>query len=161
VDIALFMLLAGNILSLDGSFLFIFISIFFLIFILNATLFRPINQVLDERERLSGGRLAEARQMLAQYEERLRHYEAQTRAARAASYQLLEAQRRQALNARQEILAQVKAETSAQIEAAKQEIAQQVKITRASLEHEAQALAMSISSNILQRPVTLPEGIGR
>lgn len=161
MDIALFMLLAGNILSLDGSFLFIFISIFFLIFILNATLFRPINQVLDERERLSGGRLAEARQMLAQYEERLRHYEAQTRAARAASYQLLEAQRRQALNARQEILAQVKAETSAQIEAAKQEIAQQVKITRASLEHEAQALAMSISSNILQRPVTLPEGIGR
>ncbi len=161
MDIALFMLLAGNILSLDGSFLFIFISILFLIFILNATLFRPINQVLDERERLSGGRLAEARQMLAQYEERLRHYEAQTRAARAASYQLLEAQRRQALNARQEILAQVKAETSAQIEAAKQEIAEQVKITRANLEQEARALAMSISSNILQRPVTLPEGIGR
>lgn len=161
MDVALFVLLAGNILSLDGSFLFIFISIFVLIFILNATLFRPINQVLDERERLSGGRLAEARQMLAQYEERLQYYEAQTRAARAASYQLLEAQRRQALNARQEMLAQVKAETSAQIEAAKQEIADQVKVTRASLEQEARVLAMSISSNILQRPVTLLEGIGR
>src|SRR2546427_11280183 len=88
---------ADNILSIDGSFLFIFVSVFCLIFVLNATLFRPINRVLEERERLSGGRLGEARQMMAQYEERLRRYEEQIRAARAESYQRLEAQRRQAL----------------------------------------------------------------
>ncbi len=58
---AVFMLAfqADNILSIDGSFLFIFILILCLIFVLNATLFRPINQVLEDRERLSSGRIVE------------------------------------------------------------------------------------------------------
>ena len=75
--------LAGNVLSIDGSFLFVFVSIFVLIFVLNRTLFKPINRVLDERERLGVGRLAEAQRLLAQYEERLAGYEEQLRAARA------------------------------------------------------------------------------
>ena len=50
-------LLAGSVISVDGSFLVIFISILLLVFILNRTLFAPINQVLDERERLGAGRL--------------------------------------------------------------------------------------------------------
>jgi len=158
--VSMIALQADNILSIDGSFLFIFISILCLIFVLNATLFRPINQVLDERERLSGGRLTEAQQMLAQYEERLRRYEEQIRAARAESYQRLEAQRRQALAARQEMITQAKAEAAAQIAAAKQEIAAQASAARDQLEREARALAASISSQILQRPVTTPEGIG-
>src|SRR5437016_8005632 len=97
---------ADNILSIDGSFLFIFVLILCLIFVLNATLFRPINQVLDERERLSSGRMSEAQRLLAQYDERLRRYEEQIRATRAESYQRLEARRREALASRQEALAQ-------------------------------------------------------
>jgi F-type H+-transporting ATPase subunit b len=161
-SLAVFVLVfqGDNILSIDGSFLFIFISILCLIFILNATLFRPLNQVLEERERLSGGRLTEARQMLQQYEERLRRYEEQIRAARVESHQRIEEQRRQALARRQETLAQARAETAAQITAAKQEIAVQAQIARQNLEREARAMAASISANILQRPVTTPEGIG-
>jgi F-type H+-transporting ATPase subunit b len=151
---------ADNILSIDGSFLFIFFLVFCLIFILNATLFRPINQVLDERERLSSGRMSEAQRIMAQYEERLRRYEEQVRATRAESYQRLEAQRRAALAHRQEIIAQVKAETAEQITAAKQEIAAQTSAARASLEREARTMAVSISSRILHRPITPPEGIG-
>ncbi|HYW70183.1 MAG TPA: hypothetical protein VE961_04070, partial [Pyrinomonadaceae bacterium] len=56
--------LAGSVLSIDGSFLFIFFSILLLIYVLNRTLFKPINQVLDERERLGAGRISEARRML-------------------------------------------------------------------------------------------------
>jgi F-type H+-transporting ATPase subunit b len=146
--------LAGNVLSVDGSFLFIFISIFVLIFILNRTLFRPINQVLDERERLGVGRLGEAKQMLAQYEQRLAQYEEQLRAARAEAYQHLEAQRREAQTARQETLAQVRTETAAQIADAQQAIREQTEAAKQNLQGEARAMAATISSQLLQRPVS-------
>lgn len=146
--------LAGSVLSIDGSFLFIFISILLLIFILNRTLFKPINQVLDERERLGVGRLGEARHLLIAYEQRLKRYEDQLRAARAEAYQHLESQRREAQAVRQRMIAEVKAETSAQIDAAKQEIAGQAATAKQNLENEARAMAATISSQILHRPVS-------
>lgn len=145
--------LAGNVLSIDGSFLFVFISIFVLIFLLNSTLFKPINKVLDERERLGVGRLAEAKRMLGQYEERLHRYEEQLRAARAESYQQLEARRREALAARQESMNSIKAETAAMIAEAKEEVGRQAAGARQDLEREARAMASTISSQILHRPV--------
>jgi F-type H+-transporting ATPase subunit b len=146
--------LAGNVLALDGSFLFIFISIFILIFILNRTLFKPINQVLDERERLGVGRLAEAKRMLVQYEERVNRYEEQLRAARAEAYQQQEAQRREELSARQEMIAHVKADAARQVAGAKDEMAQQADNARKSLEKEARSMAATISSQILHRQVS-------
>jgi F-type H+-transporting ATPase subunit b len=146
-------LLEGSVLSLDGSFLFIFISILLLIFILNRTLFAPINQVLDERERLGAGRINESRQLLKQYDERLHNYEAQIRQARAVAYQQLEAQRKTALAARQQLLDQVKQETAAQIALAKEDIARQSATARQKLETDARAMAAAISSQILQRPL--------
>lgn len=150
---AFLLILEGSVLSLDGSFLFIFISILLLIFILNRTLFAPINKVLDEREHLGAGRLVEAKNLLAQYDEKLRKYEEEVRQARAAAYQTLEAQRKEALAARQQLIEQVKQETLAQIASAKDEIAQQSERARQNLESEARAMAATISSQILQRPV--------
>jgi F-type H+-transporting ATPase subunit b len=146
--------LAGNVLALDGSFLFIFISIFLLIFILNRTLFKPINQVLDERERLGVGRLAEAKRMLGQYEERVNRYEEQLRAARSEAYQQQETQRREALSARQEKITQVKAEAVRQVATARDEIAGQTEKARDTLEKEARLMAYTISSQILHRQVS-------
>ncbi|MBK7601424.1 MAG: ATP synthase F0 subunit B [Acidobacteria bacterium] len=146
--------LAGSVLSIDGSFLVIFISIFILVFILNKTLFKPINKVLDERERLGAGRMTEAKQMLAQYEERLGKYEEQLRATRAEAYQYLEAQRRESVTARQDMVAEVKAETARQIVAAQEEISKQAASAKQNLESEAQAMAATISSQILNRPVS-------
>ncbi len=146
--------LAESVLSIDGSFLFVFISIFILIFILNRTLFKPINQILDERERLGVGRLGEARQMLVEYERRLKHCEDQLRAARAEAYQYLEAQRREAQAARQQMINEVKAENAAQLNAVKQEIMRQAGAAKQNLEHEARAMAATISSQILHRPIS-------
>jgi F-type H+-transporting ATPase subunit b len=153
VNPALLLILEGSVLSLDGSFLFIFISILLLIFILNRTLFAPINKVLDEREHLGAGRMVEAKNLLAQYDAKLKQYEEQVRHARAGAYQTLEAQRKEALAARQQLIEQVKQETLAQITAAKAEIAQQSERARQSLGSEARAMAATISSQILQRPV--------
>ena len=153
--------LAGSVLSIDGSFLFVFISIFCLIWILNRTLFKPINQVLDERERLGAGRLAEARRLLAEHELRLSKYEEQLRAARAEGYQALEAQRREAQAARADLVAQIKTETAGQIDTAKQEIKNQTQSAKQNLEAEAGAMAATISSQLLHRPVSAGEEANR
>ena len=147
------LILAESVLSIDGSFLFIFFSIILLIFILNHTLFKPINQILNERERLGTGRSGEARRMMGEYEERLKRYESQLREARGEAYQRLEAERRETALARQRMIAEVKAETSARIDGAKQEIAKQAAGARQNLENEARAMAGAITSQILHRPV--------
>jgi F-type H+-transporting ATPase subunit b len=146
--------LAESVLSIDGSFLFIFFSILLLIYVLNRTLFKPINQVLDERERLGAGRIGEARRMLGEYEERLKRYESRLREARGEAYQRLEVERREATLDRQRMIAEVKAETTARIDAAKDEIAEQASGAKKNLEKEARAMAATISSQILRRSVS-------
>jgi F-type H+-transporting ATPase subunit b len=146
--------LKEGVLSIDGSFLFIFFSILLLIYILNHTLFKPINRVLDERERLRAGRIGEARRMLGEYEERLKRYESRLRDARGEAYQRLEAGRREAMLERQRMIAEIKAETTARIDAAKHEIAEQAAGAKKNLEKEARAMAATISSQILRRSVS-------
>jgi len=146
--------LAESVLSIDGSFLFIFFSILLLIYVLNRTLFKPINQVLEERERLGAGRINEARRMLGEYEERLKRYESQLREARGEAYQRLEAERRDAALDRERMIAEIKAETTARIDAAKKDISEQAAGVKQNLEKEARATAATISSRILRRSVS-------
>jgi F-type H+-transporting ATPase subunit b len=153
--------LAGNVLSIDGSFLFIFISIFVLIYLLNRTLFKPINQVLEERERMGGGRLTEAKAIQARYAEQLAEYEASLRAARAESYQQLETLRREVLAARAVSMARVREELAGEVALAKQEIARQAEEARGSLGGEVRQMASSISSQILGRAVSADGAEGR
>ena len=151
------LLLAENILAIDGSFLFVFISILLLIFILNATLFRPINKVLEDREKMSGGTSHEARDLIKEYDRKVMRYEDGIRNARHEAYQYAEAQRREALADRQDLIAQAKADAATQIEAAKQEIVAQTAAARAGLEKEAMTMAAKVSASILRRPVNAPE----
>lgn len=152
---ALVILASGNsILSIDGSFLFVFVLIICLIFILNRTLFRPITNILEERERLGIGRSAEARRLLKEADERARNYEAQIRAARAAAYQQVEARRREMKIQRQNLMAAAKKDAEAQIAAARAEIVAQSNTARSTLEHDAREMAANISSQLLRRPVT-------
>lgn len=152
-------LVIASILNIDGSFLFIFVSIVCLIYILNHTLFRPINQVLEERERLGVGRSAEAKRMLHQYEERVRRYEEHIRATRAEAYQRMENRRRELLAARQQMIIKTREEVVALIAKAREEITAQTANARAQLNSEASAMALNISSQILKRPVA-SEGVG-
>ena len=151
--------LAENILAIDGSFLFVFISILLLIFILNATLFRPINKVLEEREKMSGGTSHEARDLSKEYEKKVMLYEDGIHNARYEAYQYAEAQRREVLAERQDLIAKVKTEAASHLEVAKQEIRQQAVGVRAQLDTDAQAMAVTISASILHRSVNAPEGI--
>ncbi len=158
--ICLIALAEDGILSIDGSFLFVFISIFVLILILNRTLFRPINSVLEEREQLGEGRIAEARRLLRHHDDRLRHYEEQLKAARAEANQTLESGRKQVLAARQKMIEEARAAAASKIQAARAQIAGEAETAKQGLESDAREIAASISSHILQRPVSAPGGLG-
>ena len=158
--ICLIALAEDGILTIDGSFLFVFISIFVLILILNRTLFRPINSILEEREQLGEGRIAEARRMLRHHDDRLRHYEEQLKAARAEANQTLENGRKQVLAARQKMIEEARAVASSKIQAARAQIAGEAETAKQGLESDAREIAASISSHILQRPVSAPGGLG-
>ena len=135
----------------DGT-LFIHIAIILvMIFILNRTLFRPVNRVLEEREQRTVGRSGEARGVLQRVEENLSRYERTLREARAESYRLMERQQAEATGAKQQKIGLVKQEVGDLIEGQKQEIQAQAEDARATLEGEARRVAASVSAQILGR----------
>lgn len=137
----------------DGT-LFLHIAIILvMIFVLNRTLFKPINRILEERERRTRGRSGEAHEILQRVEGSVSQYERTLREARAESYRLLEQQRAEAMSVRQQRLSGVREETEQLIEVEKNALKAQAAEARATLEGEARHMAASISSHILGRTV--------
>ncbi len=147
--------LAGNKIQLvpDGTILLHVVIIVVMVAVLSKTLFKPINRILEERERQSEGLLSEAGQMVASVEESFRKYEQALRAARAEGYSILEKQRTETVRAREKEIASTKAKLSESIEREKVEIARQVEEARRTLAVEARKLAVEIGSNVLGRPI--------
>lgn len=151
-----FVALAENSIQLvpDGT-LFLHIAIILLmVFVLNATLFKPINRILEERERRTRGRSGEAHDILQRVEEKVTRYEHALREARSEGYRLLERERAEAINERQARLSAVREEINLSIAAEKEAISGQVNEARATLEQEARRLAAEIGSQILHRPIS-------
>ena len=131
----------------DGT-LFLHIAIILLmVFILNATLFKPINRILEERERRTRGRSSEAQDILRDVENNLTSYERSVREARTEGYKLLEQERAAEMSVRQTRLSAVREDEKNGINA-------QAKEARATLEEDARRLASEISSSVLNRPVS-------
>lgn len=158
MNLATVILAGGGILSIDGSFLLIFVLVLLLIFVLNATLFKPIIQLLDERDKLGLARSGEAKKLLRDAEERARDYEAKIRAARAEAYHQVENRRRELKQKRQQMLGDVRNEVGTRITAAREEIAQQSELAQKNLAQEAQTIAAAIATQLLKRKVG-PGGI--
>lgn len=136
----------------DGT-LFLHIGIIVLmIYVLNATLFRPINRILAERERHTRGGTGEARGILQRVAESMNRYERSLRNARAEGYQLLEQERATALLERQSQLNSLREEIKSSVEEQKKLLQDQTELARASLEIDAQKIATEISQQVLDRP---------
>jgi len=144
----------SNIISPDGSLVFILILFMLFIFVLNRLLFRPIGHVLDEREAITQGASKEARAALQRYKSKLAEYEESIRRARVEGYQLVEQKRSLALQARQKLIDAAKQQASRQIEQAKAEIGRQAADTRRELGTEARNIAVQVSSAVLGRTLT-------
>lgn len=150
-----FLCLAGNSIQLvpDGTILIHIALILLMVFVLNKTLFKPINRILEERERRTRGRSDEASEISRRVDESMARYESSLRAARTESYRVLEQQRAGALLERQSKLDAVREEASRLIEGEKEAIHTQVEEAKQTLTEEAQRVAASVSTHILGRPV--------
>ena len=149
----MFLALAENSIQLvpDGT-LFLHIALIILmVFVLNATLFRPINKVLEERERRTRGRSGEAQDILGRVESGLRQYETSLREARLEGYHLLEAQRAEAMSARQAKLGALREDLRGLVEEQRSSILAQADAARNTLAGDAQRLAAEISNQVLGR----------
>ncbi len=138
----------------DGTLLLHILIILVMVFVLNATLFKPINRILEERERRTRGRSGEAHDILQRVEEKVTLYERTLREARAAGYQLMEQERVAALSERQARIDAVKSEISGLVTEQKEAIHTQVEEARATLDREARGIAADIGSQILHRPIS-------
>jgi len=123
-----------------------------MVFILNRTLLRPVNQILAERERQITGRLKEAEALAAETQEKQRRYNEVLREARSDGYRLLEKERAEGLKEKEEKLRQYREEMSKQVAAQLETTRQQQQSVKGELEAQAAVISNLISSQILRRP---------
>ena len=138
----------------DGTLILHVLIILVMVYVLNATLFKPINRILEARDRRTKGRLSEAQEILKNVSEQLANYERQLRQARGAAYAFSESERGTAMQERQSKLNEMRQQLSESIAQEKKAIAQQADEARGTLEVESRRLAREIGARVLSRPIT-------
>jgi F-type H+-transporting ATPase subunit b len=137
----------------DGTLVLHVIIILVMVYVLNATLYKPINQILASREKRTRGRLTEAQEIMVSVSEKTNDYEKSLRQARAEAYAFSEAQRAEAMKERQQRLNEMRAEMAESVGREKQAIERQAADARVTLESESRQIAAEIGSRILNRPI--------
>ncbi len=134
----------------DGT-LFIHIAlILIMIWVLNRTFFRPINKVIEAREKQKGGAGGEAETILKDVADKESRYTKAMLEARSEGYELIEKQRAEAVLARQAQVARAKEETAASMAEQKAQIEAQTAAARSTIAAEAEQMADRIAANILK-----------
>lgn len=141
----------------DGTLILHVIIILVMVWILNATLYKPINRILEAREKRTRGRSSEAQEILDDVSAKASNYEQQLRSARAEGYAMTEQQRNAAMQERQRKLNEMRQQLSESIAREKQVIEQQAAEARATLETESRRIAQEIGERVLNRPVGSPD----
>jgi F0F1-type ATP synthase membrane subunit b/b' len=136
----------------DGTLLLHLLMVGVMVFVLNRTLLKPINNILAEREKQVEGSIKEAQVLTAETEEKLRRYNATLREARSEGYKLLEKERSAALREKDEKIRLYRDEMSRTVAAQVDQTRQQEQKVRGELESQAAAIGEVISSQILRRP---------
>jgi F-type H+-transporting ATPase subunit b len=137
----------------DGTLLFHLAIIVVMVGVLNVTLLRPINRILEERDKRTEGRFSEVRAILAGISKKLLEYERRLREARAAGYGLLEQERAVVSRERELRLTAVKAELAHWQREQREKLRLETEEIKAMLERDAQELALEIGRQILHRDV--------
>ena len=144
---------AGSAIQLvpDGTLLLHLAIIVVMVVLLNATLLKPINRILEERESRAKGCVTEARAILAEISLKSLDYECQLRETRAAGYRVMEKERALLSHEREQKIGQVKAEVTRWTNEEKTQLGTDAEGAKASLQMDARATAQAISRQILRR----------
>ncbi len=138
----------------DGT-LFLHIAIILLmVFVLNATLFKPINRILEEREKRIKGGAGSTQDILNRIDAALNRYERTLREARAEGYHSMEEARTAAMQERQTKLSAMREEVNLALEAERASISTQTETARGTLANDAQRIAAEIGAHLLHRPIS-------
>ena len=138
----------------DGTLILHIAIILVMVFVLNTTLFKPINRILEEREKRTRGRSGEAHDILNRVEEKLAHYEQTLRSTRAEGYRLMEQEHAVAMQERQASLNAAREEINRSVAEQKETIHAQAEEARTTLNREARRRAAEIGAQILHRPIS-------
>lgn len=136
----------------DGTLLLHLLMVGVMVFVLNRTLLKPINQILAEREKQITGRLKEAEAMSSETAEKLKRYNDALREARADGYKQLEKERAQGMKEKEEKLRQYREQMSKEVAAQVETTRRQEQTVKGELEAQAATIGSLISSQILRRP---------
>lgn len=147
----MFIALAGDSIQLvpDGTLFIHILLIILMVFILDFTLFRPINRILKQREQQTLGRSNETRMILDKIERDLKEYKQSLRKARTQGYSVLESYRVEALQQRQNLLSSLREELQALTLEEKGSIQTQVAQAQLTLEEDSHRIALEISRQVL------------
>jgi F-type H+-transporting ATPase subunit b len=138
----------------DGTLLLHVVIILLMVYVLNATLFKPINRILEAREKRTRGRLSEAEEILRSVSEKLAEYERSLRRARGEAYALTEIERTEAIAERQKKLNEMRVQLAASTALEKEAIQRQAGEARVTLEADSRRIAIEIGTRVLRRPIS-------
>ena len=147
--------LAGGAIQLvpDGTLFFHLALIAAMVALLNVTLLKPINRILESRDRRTKGRFTEAESILAGVNEKLIEYESRLRQARSEGYVLLEEQRAAVSQDGARKVAEIKLEVASLLRDQKEKLGSEAEQVRAKLQRDAKTTALEIARQILRREV--------
>jgi len=134
----------------DLSIVLVMILVWSLYFVLKKSFFDPINQILLQRDAAINGSQQEARDKLAQADQKSRTYQDSLKVARLESYRQQDTLRSEALKRRLETLAETRQQAEKIIRSAKEEIERQVGEAKGTLESEVNSIADGIVKTILR-----------
>ena len=134
----------------DGTLIIHVALILLMIWILNRTFFRPINRVIEAREKNKGGRSSEAQEILQDIGEKQAKYDAAMLEARSEGYELIEKERTKALKKKEQKIGEVKEAVAIAYSQELAELESQTSEARAAIASEAEKMAEKISANILK-----------
>lgn len=125
----------------------------FTLLCLNRILFRPAVRVIEERQKLTAGRLEEADQLLRRCEQLAQEYETRIRDEKFQNYRAQDERRGEALGRRAEMLAETRKQADRMIADARSDVALQLEKVKAGLQREAREIASAITSRLLGRNI--------
>ena len=149
------LLASGDIVvDFDLSFLAQVLLFAFFVGLLKPLLFDPLMKVFEEREKLTEGAKAEAREMDKEAADLIAQYEVEHEKIVREAQREREALRAETATLEATIMAEARAERARILEAGKARIATEVDALRKELEKQTPALAAEIASRVLGREVS-------
>ena len=134
----------------DGTIFIHIAMILGMIWLLNRTLYRPINNIIQAREKQKGGHSLEADDIIKNAGNKESQYAKEMLDARSAGYELIENEQKKAADERDEKIVAAKAEIAGKFEAERSEIERQTGEVRAAIGSDAEKMADKIAASILK-----------